>query len=170
MQITDKMIGDVLADMVIITDTREQKNQHILEYFDDKEIKHRLEKLDSADYSVVFPNHPEFELDYSILIEKKNSLDEIAGNFTKGRERFIKEFERIGDAKIHLLIENATWRKVRNGSYRSKLPPQNMVANLLTWNARYNCPIWFVNPTESGMLIYQVFKYGTMEKLKSMRG
>lgn len=169
MKITDKMIADVIKDIVILTDTREQKNKHILDYFDEKEIKHQLQKLDTADYSFILPNFGFLEFDNSILIEKKNSLDEIAGNFTKDRQRFVSEFERIGDAKIHLLIENATWRKIINGSYRSKLPPQNMIASLFTWNVRYNCPIWFSNPTESGMIIYQIIKYEIMEKLKSLR-
>lgn len=169
MKITDKMIADVISDLVILTDTREQKNKHILDYFDEKEIKHQLQKLDTGDYSFILPNYQNLGMDNSIIIEKKNSLDEIAGNFTKDRLRFVEEFERVGDSKIHLLIENATWKKVVNASYRSQLPAQNMIANLFTWNIRYNCPIWFANPTESGMIIYQIIKYEVMEKLKKIR-
>lgn len=169
MQITDKVMANVLSDMVIIVDTREQKNRHILDYFDSKDIKYKEEKLLSADYTVDFPNFKELGLDRLILIERKNSLNEIAGNFTKNRVRFVEEFERINGQNIHLLIEGSTWGRVIRGTYRSKLPPQSMLASLMTWHVRYNCPIWFCQQNESGMLIYNLIKYTTMEKLKDMR-
>jgi len=169
MIITDKVIASAIKDIVILTDSREQKNKHILEYFNDKEIPHRIEKLDTADYTFILPNYSMLNLDRSVLVEKKNSLDEIANNFTKDRVRFVAEFERIEKEKIHLLIENASWKKVVSGSYRSKIPPQSMLASLLTWNMRYSCPIWFSSPAESGMLIYNIIKYELMEELKRKR-
>lgn len=163
------MISNILDDIVIIVDTREKKNGHIIEYLESKNIPYIVEKLDTGDYSYILPNYPELKLDRSILIEKKNSLDEIAGNFTKERERFKREFERVGDAKIHLVIENTTWKKVVHGSYRSQFSPQAMIASLLTWNIRYNCPIWFVGKDETGELIYNILHYELLEQLKGLR-
>lgn len=167
---TDKQMDEILQDMIVIVDTREQKNEHILKFFDDNNIKYKIEKLDTADYSFFLPNYPELDLDKKILVEKKNSLDEIAGNFTKGRERFIREFERVKeDEVIHLLIEGATWKKVLKGSYRSKFPPKSMMASLLTWNIRYDCNVWFVGKDESPTLLYGILRYELLEKLKNIR-
>lgn len=169
MKLTDKVIQSILDDMVIICDTREQKNQHILDYFNDNNIKYKVEKLDTADYSFILPHYPEICMDKQVLVEKKNSLDEIAGNFTKGRDRFQREFERVVTEKIHLVVEKATWKKLLNGSYRSQMPPQSMMASMLTWNIRYSCPIWFAEVGESPVLIYNIMKYELLEHLKNLR-
>jgi ERCC4-type nuclease len=167
--LTDRQISDVIADMVILVDTREQKNQHITTYFDKNAIKYRVEKLDTADYSIILPHYPELGLDKQFLVEKKNSLDEIVGNFTKDRERFKREFERVNGEHLHLVIENATWRKLLSGSYRSKLPSKSFMASLLTWSIRYNFKVWFCTPADTGELIYNILKYELMETLKNIK-
>lgn len=166
---TDSDMARILKDMVVITDTREQKNQHILDYFMENKIPYKTERLKTADYSFCLPNYSHLELDGAILVEKKNSLDEICGNFTKERERFAREFERIQSEHIHLVIENATWKKVLNGSYRSQLNPKSLMASMITWNIRYNCPIWFVGVDESPALIYNILYYELFEHLKGLR-
>lgn len=167
---TDKQRVDILHNMVVVTDSREQKNDHIKNYLTKKGIKFIIEKLEVGDYSCVFPNYPELELDYKFTIERKNSLSEIAGNFTKNRERFIREFERLKDGqKIHLLIETATWRKVFNSSYRSNFNPDAFKASLLTFCIRYNMPIWFCEKSESPELIYKILYYETYNYLKGIK-
>ena len=165
---TDKEMADILKDITIVTDTREQKNSHILSFLDEHCVPHVTQKLDTADYSFILPHYPDLGFDKSVLIEKKNSLTEIAGNFTKDRERFKREFDRVGDAHIHLVIEDATWRKVRNKSWRSEFSSAAMTASLLTWQIRYHCPIWFVGVDESPKLIYDIIKYEVFEKLKNI--
>jgi len=129
-----------------------------------------MEKLETADYSFYLPNYPELEMDRKILIEKKCSLDEISGNFTKDRDRFRKEFERVGkDQKIHLVIENATWKKLLAGSYRSKLNPTSFMASMITWNIRYNCPVWFVGKDECPRIIHSILHYELLEHLKNLQ-
>lgn len=170
MKFTDKQIGNVIDDMVVIVDTREQKNDHILKFLKENGIDYVVQKLDYGDYSFTLPHYPQLGLDCKIAIEKKNSLTEIAGNFGSSRERFIREFERVPeDGKLHLLIEEATWKKLLNGSYRSDMLPQSMMASMITWNIRYAAPIWFVGKDESPALIYNLLKYELMEYLKELR-
>ena len=141
---TDRELDNVLRDMTIIVDTREQKNDHLLKYFNDNGIKWVCKKLDTADYSFELPNHQHLGFDRKFLVEKKNGLNEITGNFTSSRERFQREFQRIEDEHLHLVIENATWKKVVNGSYRSKMHPNSLIASLLSWSIRYDFKVWFV--------------------------
>lgn len=170
MKITDKLMSDILSDMIVLVDTREKKNQHILDFFEEQGIKYQIEKLDTADYTFILPNYAHIDMDRHILIEKKNSLDEIAGNFAGDRDRFQREFERVtSKQKIHLVIENATWKKLLKGSYRSKLTPKSFMASLMTWNIRYGCPVWFVGEDESPVVIYGLMRYELLEHLKNLR-
>lgn len=167
MKLTDKEKSKILDDMVIICDSREQKNQHILEYLKTNNIPYIIDKLDTADYTFILPSYPELNLDKHFLVERKNSLSELAGNFTKGRDRFKREFERAESNKIHLVVETATFRKLFNGSYRSKFNPKSYLASLLTWNIRYDCPVWFAETKESPTLIYAILFYELKEFLNN---
>ena len=42
----------LLKSLTMIVDSREQKNQHILRYFTEKNIPYRVQKLDYGDYGV----------------------------------------------------------------------------------------------------------------------
>lgn len=163
---TDGEKSKIIDDMVIICDTRERKNDHILDYFKENGIKYRIEKLDTADYSMVFPNYPEIGLDRKILVERKGSLDEICGNLTKDRDRFIREFERVKDEHLHLVLENFTWKKIMAGSYRSQFDPKAFTASLLTLSIRYGCQMWFTTPKETPSVLYGVLYYELREHLK----
>lgn len=166
MSYTDKEIGNIIKDMTIIVDTREVKNQHILDYLKENNIPYIVQKLDTADYSFFLPNYHELNLDRKFIIERKNSITEICGNFTKGRERFAREFERINDEHLHLVIENATWTKIKNGDSRSKMSPQAILGSILSWTIKYNIKTWFVTKQESPALIYNLLKYELMTELK----
>lgn len=163
----DSQMKPIFSDMVILVDSREKKNQHILDYFKSTGIKYRIEKLDTADYSFELPNYPELKCDRMFLVEKKNSIDEIVGNFTKDRERFVREFERIDEEHIHLVIENTTWKKILCGSYRSSFLPKSLMASILSFSIKYKCNTWFCTPQESPILIYNTLYYELRNFLKS---
>lgn len=166
--LTDKMISDIMDDMIVMVDNREKVNGHLMDYFYSINAKTESVKLVSGDYSVRFPNHPEYN--ECVIVERKNSWDEICGNFTKKREQFIAEFERIPKGTItHLVIEDATWMKLFRGSYRSQLPPKSLLASILTFNLRYNLHIWTVGKKESPELIYNLLWYGVRETLKNIQ-
>lgn len=167
--ITNKQKIDIISDMIIIVDTRENKWQHIEKYFKDNKLQYRLQKLDVGDYSFELPNYPHLELDNKFIVERKGSLDELAGNFTKGRQRFAREFERMQkDQKIHLVLENFTWRKLLNGSYRSKFTPNAYKSSLIAWSIKYNFPTWNVVKEDSGEVIYEILKKELENHLTNM--
>ena len=162
-------IDNILSDIHIIVDSRENKWYHIRDYFNKKKIPYTVEKLDVGDYSFVLPNYPQLDLDKKFIIERKGSLSELAGNFTKGRSRFKREFERLEDwQKIHMVVETATWRKLFNGTYHSKFHPNSYKASVFTWNIRYNCPIWFCEKKESPEIIHKILHYEVSEYLKGL--
>ena len=77
---TDKEIKELLKNLTILIDTREQKN-HIQQWLTSKKIKTKSKKLDYGDYSCFIPpvegitDRPLF-FDRDIVIERKKDIDE----------------------------------------------------------------------------------------------
>jgi ERCC4-type nuclease len=162
---TDKEIAELLKRLTIICDSREQVNAHLTSYFDSKKIPYITRKLDTGDYSAMIDD---FTLENEVAIEKKNGLDELAGNFTADRQRIENEFLRAkaNGLKVFLLIENASWSDIFLHNYQSKLTPQSFLATLLAWQVRYNITIIFCKASETAQIIYGILYYAAREALK----
>lgn len=162
----------MLKSMIILVDTREQQNSHIKAFLDKKKVKYKSKKLDFGDYSFYLPADEELDIrrdvyfDKEIVIERKGSLSELAGNLTKDRERFEKELIRKKEAKLHLMIENGSWLNINSGLYRSEYKPASFLATLYAYMARFNVSVDFINQELSGQFIYSTFYYYLREKLK----
>lgn len=157
--------------MKIICDSREQRNAHILESFNNQGILFKVKKLHFGDYSME-------NYENSIIIEKKKDLTELAGNFCKGRERFEAEFIRATEAgaKIYLLIEEHNGRekmiyrreldKIKvltdeerwKKTWRSNFRAESMIASLGSWKEKYNLEIVFCKKSETGKKIIEIFE------------
>ena len=48
-------IKKLTKQMIVLIDTREKRNEHILSYFDKQGITYRKEKLDFGDYTFLLP-------------------------------------------------------------------------------------------------------------------
>ena len=94
---TDTEIKELLQTIVIIVDTREQANEHILNYFDSKNVQHISRKLEYGDYSAYLPRNEKYgimrDIHFDMSIERKNSVDELASTI-KERTRFENELIR----------------------------------------------------------------------------
>lgn len=169
-KITDKEIKKILSDLVIVVDTREKvgKNNHILEYLEKNGIKYVREKLDVGDYSYKFQNYPQYS--GMVAIERKQSLDEIVGNFIQHRDRFDREFERAKQSNVtmNLVLESTTWTKIFNGSYRSQVHPNNIMANIVRLADKHQCPVYFTKPSETGELVYNLIIWNLRRRLKEI--
>lgn len=169
---TDKETKELLKSMTILCDTREQKNQHILESFDRMKQPYKQKKLDYGDYSFMVPKNPDLDIprdlyfDKEIMIEKKNGLDELAGNISKDRDRFEKELSLAPQNKV-LLIENANYSDLIEGRYRSDYGAKAYWATLHTFMIRYNIPVFFMPDKKySAVFIRGYFTYYLKEKLR----
>jgi ERCC4-type nuclease len=169
---TDKEQKELLKSLVVLIDTREQANGHILEYLDKKKIKHKNKKLDYGDYSFFLPPNQELGIikplyfDDEIVIERKGSLTELSGNLTKDRERFEKELIRKQEAKFYLMIENGSWEMIDQQKYRTEYRPASFKATLLSYMARYDINIIFRHKDCAGEFIHATFHYHLREVLK----
>lgn len=164
--LTETELKKELKDnLTIICDTREQVNGHILDWFQKQKIPFVERGLNTGDYSVMWRDQ---SFEDEVLIERKANLDEIAGNFTVGRERFEREFTRAKaqNTKVFLVVENASWTDVLLGNYRSKLNPKSFLSSFLSWQAEYNITIIFCKPSETPRLIHGILYYWVRNRLK----
>jgi ERCC4-type nuclease len=175
-----KDIKAIKESIVIICDSREQKNQHLLCELNTLGIKFKIKALKFADYS--------FEVDGKsfeniCVVERKAHLTELSSNFCSGRMRFAKEFEKakLAGAKVTLIIEDAngkakmlkrreldadptlTGEQKQKGTWRSAFPALAMINSLSSWKERYNLTIQFVDKKDTASCMLTAF-YLEIEK------
>ena len=156
-------IDRILDSMTILVDTREQDTPALRARLKGLGRPFKRCKLDYGDYSceVVRPDGTVASAEHRVCIERKMNLDELCGCFTIGRDQFEREFQRAekDGAKVHLLIENATWEKIWSGAYRSRMKPEALDASLLAWCARYDITLQFCHSNSAGRLIGRILRY-----------
>lgn len=161
---TSKEQDIILSKLVIDVDSREKSNIHITSILDLSNIQYKTSTLNFADYTFHIPPIPELDIHEEISfanhisIERKNSLNEMAGNITKDRERFKREFERHEGLMI-LMIECDTYADIFKQNYKSKLLPQSFIGTLHKWQHKYGVPFIFIDKEYAGRYIYFTFYY-----------
>ena len=157
----------MLNSITIICDTREHdgKNDHILKYFDAKKIPWKKQKLNYGDYSFYIPADEtlgiprDLYFDKDVIIERKNSLEEISGCFTQSRDRLKKEFALAPKNKV-MIIENASYNDMVTGNYNTNYDKKSFWASYHSFWSEFNLPIMFMpDPRFTGCFIRGYFYY-----------
>ena len=82
---------------MIICDTREKKNAHILQYFDQHGIEYAIRKLDTGDYMSTSRDR--------LTIDRKQDISEICGNLcSPDKSRFWREVRRAKAERIKMIV------------------------------------------------------------------
>lgn len=164
-------VKNTLDSMVIYCDTREQDTPALRKRLADTGRPVERIALLSGDYSCccTLPDGTPYSLAEKVAVERKMGADELAQNFTRGRARFIREFERFKElgGKPYLLVENASWEDILAGNYRSLFDPRAFAASIMAWQARYNAHVIFCGAATSGKIIERVLYYELKERLES---
>ena len=163
---TDEEIKSMLKDIVILVDKREKVNNHITDYFDKYGILYEYITLDSGDYSFMLKKNIDFGImhdmyfDSDIIIERKNSLEELSSCFTQTRDRFNAEWCRCRAARKHLLIENSSYHDLINGNYNTKYNSKSFLGSLHSFEAKYDLHVMFMPDKQcSATYILATFQY-----------
>ena len=158
--------------MIILHTTNEQKNQHILDYFDKKKIKRKAKALKTGDYGFMIESCPElgFVKDTyftdELCIERKNTIDEVAGNIKEHDERFFKELNRMINIKnSYILIENNKLDDIIEHNYQSKYNELAFIRRLLGIQKVANVYINFVKKENMGYMIYEICYSALMNQI-----
>ena len=155
-----------MNDFLILTDTRQRKEDHILKEFNKQGLLHIRTGLPSADYMVVrYDPMKKFYLDYSTLIDTKKDLEEISSNLcnTQNHERIKREIAKgkelgcqnfvflIGDNKIKSIQDLQNWT-----SNRTKVKGEVLVKVMSTMRERYGCRFIICKKNDMGKKIIQL--------------
>ena len=104
---------------MLICDSRERKNEHILRYFDRHGIDYEIRKLDVGDYML--------EGNDTISVDRKASVDELASNMLNRADhaRFLREAKRAADSGVKLIV------LLETSKYKS-------IPDLREWRSKYS--------------------------------
>lgn len=173
----DKQLKEIKKNLTILIDTREKENRHIIDFFEKKKINYIIKKLDYGDYSCMIPSGTiegqtsDIYFDRDFIIERKNSIDELAGNFKDDGIRIKSEFANIRglNIKAYLYVEDPNYfSNLRLGNYRSGYNPASLYARIKkSLEIRYNIPIIPVSKEVIGSEIYNTFEAFVYEKFKN---
>lgn len=176
-KLSDKELKILLDNLVIVSDTRDQKWEHIEEYFKKKKIKYVRKKLNAGDYSCYIESNEDTRdiignrnmwFDDDIAIERKAHIDELAASI-KDRTRFTNEFDRAmaKGTQMLLFVEDPDGlSNIINKNYRSEYQPKALYASIKTFEGRYGFTTHYVSKNLIGMEIYHSLKYKVRDILK----
>ena len=166
---------EVLKSFQILVDSREQATERAEKRYNSFSAPYSRATLDYGDYTynAALPSGELlFDTNATIkpfcVVERKMNLDELATCFTRGRERFQREFERALDQKcrIYLICENSNWENLLNGKYRSKFNSNAFLASSVARLVRYNMNVVFCKEETSGKLIKEILYRDLKERLE----
>ena len=168
-------IKEILNTFEVIIDSREHDTPDFRRRCNALGVPWQRGKLNYGDYAynVTFPDGSRLydtdnPIDPYCAIERKESLTELSGNFTKNRDRFRREFERAEEksARIYLICENASWESVINGRYRTRFNPNAYMASLVAYAVRYNANMIFCKTETTPRLIKEILFRDLKERLE----
>lgn len=165
---------EILESFELIVDTREQRTHRAKRRFASFTVPFSHNVMSYGDYcgNVTLPSGEKLYAPGTItarcVIERKMSLDELAGNLTRGRDRFRREFERAQEAgaTVYLLVEDGSWDKILRHEYRSQFAPEAFFASLTAWQARYDLRIIFCPHTITARIIQEILFRDMKERLE----
>ena len=142
-----------MTSFSIIIDSRE-KDKSIRECLTRMKIPYIVKKLDFGDISF---NYKGKSYEKEFVIERKMSVSEISGNFTKGSKRFEREFKRGKKAKILVMIEGSE-RDVTTHNYKSSITSKELSDRMRTWSLHFRLTIHFVEKDKATEFILKEIK------------
>lgn len=153
-------------NFIILRDTRQQKENHIIKEFDKQDIFHIQTKLESADYMAArHDNERGFYRDYSVLIDTKKDLLELCNNLAHTSEhgRVIREIELgqklgckdfiflIGEKDINSIEDIKNW-----SNKHTQVKGETLYKIMNTFKEHHNCRFIIVPKRKMGETIIKL--------------
>lgn len=174
--ISETNIKKLINQMVVLVDSRENENSHIIDYFTKHKIAYRVKAMECFDYSCEIKANSDLGLPFDISlenligIERKGSggsgISELSGNFTTSRNQFEEKWEKAKATteNLYLLIENGSWDDIRQHKYKSEFGENAFYNSLISWRTKYGFHIDFVKTEDTGNHILRLLA----DKLKKV--
>jgi len=159
---TTKEIKDIAIHCTVLVDTREKETELLKQRIREIEnlgAKTERKCLPFGDYSASIPTPKGTTITFEnmIVIERKQSLEELITCFTTHHERFTAEIERCTNAgaKMIVLVENSTLDDLLNRRYKNNVMSKSVINAYCTYKAKYNVSFEFCDNKSTPEFIYQ---------------
>jgi len=119
---TDKEVNELLKQMVVVVDSREQANDHIINWLEKNKKPYKSQKLDYGDYSCLLPvgsfrgQARDVYFTNELVIERKFCIDELAMNLRDN----VTNINNINQEIIDLLGEKYLSKVLKTDYNRMK--------------------------------------------------
>ena len=144
----------------LVIDSREKRNEYIIEALKRNNIDYAIRKLDFGDYSaqIYFRDGRYTRLDRCFCFERKRELTELSNTIYQGIDRFESEMKLASIYTTHkkLIIEDIDYYKnILKHNYRTQLPPKLFLKRLYELQNKYNIEIVAVDERLTASYIYR---------------
>ena len=142
---------------MIIVDSREKKNSHILKYFIKNDIDYIIQKMDVADYQIKGKDN--------LVIDRKQNLDELSRNLTNRSDhaRFWKEVRRAKQRGIKMIVLCEHGGQIKNiqsvANWVSKYSPvsgRHLMEEIYRVHIAYGVDFLFCDKRSTGRIIIEL--------------
>lgn len=157
-----------MNNFVILTDSRQQKEKHILKEFDKQGILHIRTGLPSADYMALrYDDKQGFYLDYSVLVDSKKDLLEMSGNLCNSSQhdrlkREIKKGFELGAKEFIFLIGSKDITSVEDiknwSSPHTKVKGSTLLKIMATMSKKYGVKFVICKRRDMGKKIIELLQ------------
>ena len=146
---------------MVIVDTREKKNAHILKYFTAHQIEYKLQKMDVADYQLEGAD--------MLVVDRKQNLDELARNLMNRSDhaRFWKEVRRAKERSTKLIVLCEHGGQIKNiksvAGWHSKYSPVSgraLMDEIYRVHIAYGVEFLFCDKRSTGKRILELLGEG----------
>jgi ERCC4-type nuclease len=142
--------------MKIIRDTREQQP---LDFSRWPDVFVEVAGLPQGDYSLV-------GLTDRFAVER-TSLSDLTASVTSGRDRLVRELERLRGYDLAAIVVEASLEDVAQHRYRSKVAPESVLQTLTAWHVRYGVPtLWAGSPAGAAYMVRSLARHYLREAEK----
>lgn len=118
--------------MKIVIDNREQLPLDFTRWPD---VLTEFGTLNAGDYSLA-------GLEDKFGLERK-SIPDLVASLTSGRERMVRELERLRGYDFAAIVVEGTLEQIANHDYRSRTNPESILQTIAAWHVRYGIPtLW----------------------------
>ena len=146
---------------MIICDTRKQKNQRILQYFEDHNIPYIEQALKTGDY--MNPDRTD------IVIERKKDLGELLKNMcSPDKRRFRDEIRRARNEGIRFIVlceHGGNYKELKDVSQykskHSKVSGRTLMNEMYRAQIAYGVEFLFCDKRSTGRIIAEILGRGT---------
>lgn len=141
---------------MIICDTREKKNQHILDYFNRHGIEYTVQKLDTGDYMDAANGR--------LTIDRKQDLDELCSNLcSPDKGRFWREVRRAKAQRVRMIVLVEQGGEIRClkdvpkwESKYTKVTGSRLYNEICRCHIAYGVEFWFCDKRSTGKRIAEI--------------